>query len=701
MSLVLVGAAVLLVGAGVAVSWSDNRRRVAAALTSQLVATLLVLWTVVPVLFGRGELRTVLSWSFPIGDISLHVDALSAFFLAFSLPLTLIGSLYATGYMRQYLRPDPRLLPRAVPHASSEASASSISTAHARAPREPPAARHLGVHFSLISATMLSFIMIYSIENIMAFYIAWEIAALAAWMLVIWDYKNQKIRFAGFNYLVSTHLSFLFLVAATMIMVSKTGSADFAAFERFLRSGDPLRDVVWLLLVVAFALKSAFFPFHTWLPRAHAAAPAHVSALMSGVIHKAGLYGLLRVTLLLGEPDAWMGYFLLAFSLLSALVGVIYTATQRDLKRVLGYSSTENVGIVGVGIAIAYLGADWREPTLVCIGISAAILHILNHALFKCLLFYGAGAIYRATHTVDMERLGGAWRAMPWTALFFFVGAAAIAGLPPLNGFTSEALVYVGLLAPQIPAGIPRGVLAMSAALLALTGGVSLLAMARAFAIPFLGVPREPAIAPKREAAAPMLLAMGFHAGLVVVLGVLPALGLAIVREPTRPFLALLGPSGRAFDAALPAAITAPFAALAAGLLVVTGLLLLARRALRAPRALPHVTWGCGYTKPMPRMQYTGGSFSQALTALILPALVYLRRERLPGRALFPHDGHLHTSCVDSVERRMFEVLGAGDDLVKDMATNVPETPRLSFALGLGTVVVLVGLLLLARSGSP
>ena len=655
MPLVLTGAVVLLAGAALAVLLDDNRRRVAAAVVSQAIATVLVLSSVVPVLFGGAELHASLDWSQPIGVIDLRVDALSAFFLAFSLPLTLLGSSYGIGYMAPYMRSD----------------------------------RNVGVHFALLNTTCLSFVMIYTIENTMAFYIAWEIAALSAWLLVIWDYKSQKIRFAGFNYLVSTHISFLFLIAATMIMVSKTGSADFAAFEKFLRSNDPLRDVTFLLLFCAFALKSAFFPFHTWLPRAHAAAPAHVSALMSGVIHKAGLYGLLRFTLLLGVPDIWMAYFLLVLSLLSAVTGAVYSALQRDLKRLLGYASTENVGIAGIGIAIGYCGLVWRDPALVCLGFSAGLLHILNHAVFKCLLFYGAGAVQRATGTVDIERLGGLHRAMPYTALFFLVGTLAISGLPPLNGFLSELLVFT------------RAVLSVAATLMALVGGVSLLSMVRAFAIPFLGTPREPTRAVQGDASGPMLLVMGAHAALAVLLGVVPSVGLLLVREPVRELLSLLGTPGRAFDGELPLEILAPVAGLSLALVVVTVLLVVARRRyLPAPRALPHVTWGCGYTRPEPRMQYTAGSFSSGLAVLLASALVSLRREKLPD-AFFPRDGRLETSCVDGVERRMFEVLSSGDDVVKSMAAGVPETPRLSFALGLGTLIVTVGLLLLAREAGP
>ncbi|MFL5278207.1 MAG: proton-conducting transporter membrane subunit, partial [Myxococcales bacterium] len=400
MTYLLFGALVLLAGAVLALSLRDNEHRGWAAIGSQAVASGLVLAGVVPVLVTGADLRASVAWSFPIDVIAVHLDPLGAFFLAWSLPLTLLGTIYALGYLRPWFK-----------------------------------TRNAGVQFALLNVTSLSFIVIYTVESAFVFLLGWEIAAVAAWLLVVWDYRNQKIRFAGFNYLVSTHIGLFFLLAAFMVMHSQTGSMEFQAFGAFLRTPGALRNVTFLLLVTSFGLKSAFFPFHTWLPRAHSAAPAHVSALMSGVIHKAGLFGLLRVTLLLGTPEPWMGWYVLGFSALSALVGVLYTTAQRDMKRLLGYSSTENVGIAGMGFGVGYLGLAWQKPALVALGFTGGILHLLNHAFFKCLLFYAAGAVYRSTHTVDLERLGGLARRMPFTAAFFLVGGLAISALPPLNGF--------------------------------------------------------------------------------------------------------------------------------------------------------------------------------------------------------------------------------------------------------------------------
>jgi len=656
----LIAAAVLLLGAALALVLRDNRQRGWAAIASQAVASALALAEVLPVLLGGGDLRASAAWSYPVDLVAVHLDPLGAFFLAWSLPLTLLGTVYALGYLRPAF-----------------------------------ATRNAGVQFALLNLTSLSFIMIYTLESAFVFLLGWEIAAVAAWLLVVWDYRNQKIRFAGFNYLVSTHIGLFFLLAAFMVMHSQTGSMDFQAFGAFLRRPGPQRDVAFLLLVTSFGLKSAFFPFHTWLPRAHSAAPAHVSALMSGVIHKAGLFGLLRFTLLLGTPEAWMGWYVLGFSGLSALMGVLHTTTQRDLKRLLGYSSTENVGIAGLGLGVGTLGLAWHEPALVLLGFTGGLLHLLNHAFFKCLLFYAAGAVYRATHTVDLERLGGLARRMPWTAGLFLLGGLAISALPPLNGFVSEFLVYAALLDRAAPPGLERAVFVVAAALLAFVGGVSALAITRAFGLVFLGTPRDRRIHCEGEVGWAMRLPMVLLAAGVVALGLAPGLGLAVVEQPVRLFLA-------AFEGAAPSAGGVPAVQLLAPvarvglllLLVLAALALLRRWLLRGAPAPRHVTWGCGYVEATPRMQYTGTSFSAQFAAFFVTVLRQVRRERLPSGPFPERGGHLNTHCVDAVEQRMFEVMGQGDDMVMDVARRIPVEPRFSLAAGLVVVVVVLGLVL-------
>jgi hydrogenase-4 component B len=655
MILLLVSGASLVLGAVLALALRGNAARAAAAIASQAVASVAAFLAVAPLLgSGGGELVASWRWPYPIERIAVRVDALSAFFLAWSLPMTLLGTIYAVGYLRPYF----------------------------------DRGRNGGPHFALLNMTSLAFLVVYSVQNAMVFLLGWEIAAVAAWLLVIWDYRNQKIRFAGFNYLVSTHLGLFVLVAAFMLLHAQTDSMDFQTFRRVLEKPSRMRAAVFLLLGASFALKSAFFPLHTWLPRAHSAAPAHVSALMSGVIHKAGLFAFLRFTLFLGRPEEWMGWCVLGFGALSAFFGVLYTSSQRDLKRLLGYSSTENVGIAAMGFGVGYLGMAWHNPSLVVLGFAGGILHLFNHALFKCLLFYAAGAVYRATHTIDIERLGGLLRKMPRTAAMFLIGGLAISALPPLNGFVGEYLIYSGLLSGAGASPTENVVLVVVAALLAFVGAVSALSIVRAFGVTFLGVPRDASVHAAVDPPRSMLWPMYLHAAGVVVVGLFPSLGVSATRAATSLFR-LADPSVAQLDVA---AVLAPVAwaarVLAVSIVVVGGLGWLAGR-----RARRHVTWGCGYTAPNARMQYTASSFSSPFALLFVGFLPQLRRSRLPEQVFPQQAGHLSTHHVDAVERRMFEVLGQGEEMATKASDKISEEPRVAFAAGLVAIIVIFGLL--------
>ncbi|MBS2026631.1 MAG: proton-conducting membrane transporter [Deltaproteobacteria bacterium] len=656
MSFIAIAAACLAVGAALSLVLPNNRSRAAASIASQLIAMVLVERVALPALLHGLDLRAVMPWSYPSENIAAHLDSLGAFFLAWSLPMTALGTIYAVDYLRPY-----------------------------------EATRNAGVQYALLNVTALSFLMIYTLETATAFLLGWEIAAVAAWLLVIWDYRNQRIRFAGFNYLVSTHVGFFFLVAAFMVLHSRTGSMDFGAFGSALRTPGTLRNATFLLLVTSFGLKSAFFPFHTWLPRAHSAAPAHVSALMSGVIHKAGLFGLLRFTLLLGEPEPWMGWYLISFSALSAVMGVLYTTAQRDLKRMLGYSSTENVGIAGIGFGLGYLGLAWHQPALVVLGFTGGILHILNHAVFKCLLFYAAGAVYRATHTIDLERLGGLAKRMPWTAGLFLLGGLAISALPPFNGFVSEFLIYAGLLNGAVPPGLERALLISLAAGLAFVGGISALATVRAFGVTFLGTPKDASVHVSGDAPASMRLSMLVHGGGVLALGLAPAFAIRLVEQPVREFAALLrGPSVAATP---PVEVIQPVVWAGALLIGAVALLLAVRWMLtRSAPVRQHVTWGCGYAAPSPRMQYTGASFSSRFVAVFESVLIYLERKKLPEGPFPEANSHVNKHCVDAVERRMFEVLGEGESVANRLYERVSVAPTYSLGLGLAVLVVVISL---------
>lgn len=662
MTLLLATQWVLLLGAAACLLPLRNAHRAAIGIASQALATALVWLAIAPVLMGGAPLTADLPWAHPVGTLRIRLDGLGAFFLAWSVPMTLLGSVYAAGYLR--------------PHFATR--------------------RHVGVHYALLNMTSLSFVLVYSADHALVFLLGWEIAALAAWLLVIWDYSNQKVRFAGFNYLVSTHIGLIFLVAAFMILYTHSASWELGSFGQWLREHPGSeRNLVFLLLLTSFALKSAFFPFHSWLPRAHAAAPAHVSALMSGVIHKAGLYALVRFLLLMGRPDEWMGWFLLGFGALSAVIGALYTVGQRDLKRLLGYSSTENVGIAAMGLGVGCLGLAWQQPMLVALGFAGALMHVLNHAFFKCQLFYAAGAVYQAAHGVDMEKLGGLARLMPWTALSFLVGGIAISALPPFNGFTSEFLLYSGLFTDQPVPVRAKVALAAAGTALAFVGALSALSITRAFGVVFLGAPRDDSATHATEVGwfmrAPLLL----HGLGVALLGLMPMLGLALVQPTTA--LALAGlPAATGRELAEVGSTLGSIGALSGLLALAILALWWLRRAATRRASASHVTWGCGYTAVGPRMQYTGSSFSWDFASRFGSLMVLLYRHKAP-QAYFPTDAYVVTDCVDAVERRLYSVIGHGDASAGDLSRKLREDdPRLAFAAGLIALVVIAGLIVIS-----
>ena len=349
-----------------------------------------------------------------------------------------------------------------------------------------------------------------------------------------------------------------------------------------------------LLALVGFGFKAGFVPFHFWLPPAHAAAPSHVSALMSGVVIKTGIYGLLRVLLMLGGAPAWWGWIVLATGVASGILGVLWALAQHDMKRLLAYHSVENIGIILMGIGVGVLGVVHKEPAIAVLGFAGGLLHTVNHALFKSLLFLGAGAVYRATGTRNMEELGGVARRMPVTWLAFAIGAAAIVGLPPFNGFVSEWLIYQGLFAGgQSHTALRLSVLGIPA--LALIGAVALACFAKVAGVVFLGTPRSAHGATANDVGRGGSLPMLALAATCVALGVFPVLGVALVRVPARDLAQAVGVS-------IPVAVLSgawSISALSLATIVSCAVLLWMRSALMRGRLTRHeVTWACGTTRP-------------------------------------------------------------------------------------------------------
>jgi hydrogenase-4 component B len=479
----------------------------------------------------------------------------------------------------------------------------------------------------------------------MLFLIAWELMALAAFFAATASDEGKALRKAGWIYLIATHVGTLVLFAMFALWRRATGSfglglAPFLAPET--------AGAIFVAALVGFGFKAGFVPLHFWLPEAHANAPSHVSAVMSGVMLKMGVYGILRMTSLMPIPPAWWGGSLMAVGAVTGIAGIVFAIGQSDIKRVLAYSSVENLGIIAMGMGLALLGSSLGRWELVILGMGGALLHVWNHGLFKSLLFFGAGAVMRATGTRDMEKLGGLAKRMPKLAALFLVGAAAICALPPLNGFASEWLLYLGFFGAMSSAN--ASVAATAAVALAMIGALALACFVRLYGGIFLGTPRTEAGARSQDPPPSMILPIAALAAACAVLGLFPAGILpaveAAVRAWSAGYVSLNAETGLAQAAPL-GRIGAMGAALVAATLLICLIVRIARR--RAPKRL---TWDCGYARPTGRMQYTASSFGEGIVGLFAS---FLRpKGRKPAiRGAFPaasaFEGELPDAVLDGV----------------------------------------------------
>jgi hydrogenase-4 component B len=503
--------------------------------------------------------------------------------------------------------------------------------------------RPVAVTHGLFIVLLVGLVGVVAAQAIVPFMTAWEIMALSAYLLIMREHEQPEVRRAGLIYIVLTHLSTLALLGMfAALSVNATGHS-FTELGVGNQTAGTTRSVVLALALVGFGLKAGAVPLHFWLPAAHAAAPSHVSAVLSGVMLKVGIYGLFRVLGLVGAPPAWFGWALFGAGLVSGVLGVVWALAQHQLKRLLAYHSVENIGIILLGMGVGVLGVAYGKPAVGLLGFTGALLHTLNHALFKSLLFLGAGTVYRATGRRMIDQLGGLGRRMPWTALAFGVGSVAIVGLPPLNGFVSEWTVFQGLLA----AGSSRETLryaVVGAAGLGLIGALALACFTKLNGMLFLGHPRS-AIGGSRPAHDPgavMLAPILTLAGLCIGIGMLPAVVLRPVRQIVAG-LAMGGGGGVLADTAWQTDAMR-VTALGAGLLATIVLLLMARHWLAAggvARVAP--TWGCAAAVSTPRMQYTASSYAAPLLAAFGP---------LAGTQISRTADTFHLSAVDPVQDR-------------------------------------------------
>ncbi len=519
----------------------------------------------------------------------------------------------------------------------------------------PSSARAFNV---LVGAVELVFVA----GDAITFLFAWELMTLATAGLVTTEHEDRDTRRAAYLYLVMSHVATGCLIAGFLVLGSASGSVSFSTLLSGDVVGGPLRDGLFGLFFIGFAVKAGIIPLHVWLPEAHPAAPTSISALMSGVLIKTGIYGIVRVCAFgLGVPKLSWGVIVLVLGGISAVLGVLYALMQHDLKRLLAYHSIENIGIILLGLGAGMMALAYGRTGLAWVGVAASLYHVLNHAVFKGLLFLGAGAVVMTTGTRQIEQFGGLLRRMPWTGLFFLVGAMAISGLPPLNGFASEWLTFQAFLfgfgdlrEPFVHFLFPVG-----GALLALTTALAAACFVKAFGISFLALPRTAAAAAAREAPAVMLVPQALLAVLCVVLGFFPGvvlrvLGRVLMSLPPlqRPAGAVWGglgmaPGGGAFDHVVPVAFAAA---------LVCGMALAAALAARTGFAARHVpTWGCG-GELSAQTEYTATAFSKPLMMIFRAVYRPTRQVESLGEAAryFPREVHYHAEIEPTFERYVY-----------------------------------------------
>jgi hydrogenase-4 component B len=620
-------------------------------------------------IFQGTPVRCSVSSGIPLFAYSFDYDALAGFF---NLTLAILAgtvSLYSFGYLRHF-----------------------------------EGKRNIGFFGFLFHLLLLSLTIVFTAANAFLFLIGWEVMALVAYGLVTYYHEDQESRRSGLLYIVMAHIDAGCLLVGFALLMQVSGSAEFASFRAAaaqLSVGQ--QAAAFVLFFLGFGIKAGVIPFHIWLPAAHPVAPSNISALLSGIVLKAGIYGMARIFLEdLGVLPSWAGLLVLILGVASAVLGVLYALMEHDLKRLLAYHSIENIGIILIGLGAALVFRVAGHPQLAAVALIAALFHTLNHAIFKCLLFLGAGSVLHSTGTRNMEELGGLIRPMPVTALCFLIGAVAISGLPPLNGFVSEWLTYQSLLAGfRATGGLTRILFPLAGSMLALTGALAAACFVKAFGITFLALPRGGKSSPVHEAPRSMLLGMACLTCACLALGLGVTWFLRVFDALTEQVLGwrvganLITGSGLVLSAGAPHGGTVSTAVIAIALLVllIPAALLVSIGTRRfAPRRGP--AWDCGLPGLTEENEYTATAFSKPLR-MIFSVLYQPRREIqavFDVSPYFPKAIRFESEIEPTFEKRLY---GPLKDLLLRFATRMRAIQAGSIHAYLAYIFVTLVLLLL------
>lgn len=563
----------------------------------------------------------IFAGSLSLGRLPIRLDVLSAWFILIINFIFITGGFYGLFYMKTYQNQR----------------------------------KNLGLHSIAFVMLHASLIALCVIQNGMVFLIAWEIMAISAFIAVIFEHSKIMTIKAGINYLIQSHVSIVFLMLGFMWAAYKTGSYDFQVIGNYIAGLSGASPVILFLTFFAgFALKAGFVPFHTWLPYAHPAAPAHISGIMSGVLIKIGIYGILRMLLVIKPDFTIVGYTILIFAIISGLYGVMLAIVQHDLKKLLAYHSIENIGIIGIGIGIGCIGLGENNLVVASLGFAGALLHTWNHALFKSLLFFTAGNIYQATHSLNIEQLGGLIKKMPQTAYLFLIASIAICGIPPFNGFISEFILYSGMYYWIQGATMITMIASIFTILgLVLIGGLALLCFTKAFSVVFLGNERHSFDHEIKEVPQIQLIPLYMIAFFILIIGVFPQYFIGLIMQP----VALITGTeavGRIFENNLTDSLQHITLAVWGFILLILTVFLV-RKFVQPKRMVTYEsTWACAYEGPAAQMQYTAGSFVRSYSKLLKPVIMSVKREK-EIHGIFPSDGFYVSHSYDKLEKWLID----------------------------------------------
>ncbi len=637
------------------VPFIPNKYKGYAALIASLWIAVVSSAISVAALAGQDVSYTLVT-SYIWGNVPFAVDSLSAWFILVVNLIVVPGVWYSLGYLK-----------------NDEQSA------------------NLSLHYVMLVWVHLAMVLVCTVQSGLAFLFVWEIMSLSSFLLVIFDNRQRSVLKAGLNYLVQMHVSVICLMIAFFIVYQSEGGFEFSKIGDYFTEHDNIP--LFLLFFVGFGFKAGIVPFHTWLPHAHPAAPSHVSGIMSGIIVKMGIYGIIRMVTFLQSDLLLIGNLVMAAGMVTGIYGIIHASVQKDVKRLLAYCTVENIGLIVMGIGLGMIGQYVDNAFLVLTGYGSALFHMLNHALTKALLFFGAGAVYRMTHTRDMDKMGGLAKLMPKSAVLFLIGSLAIAGLPPLNGFLSEFILFFGFIkGVMLPDTVESIVIILGVTSIAIIGGLSVLTFTKTYGIIFSGTPRTPLSADIHEPSVSMRRPQYVLVAAMLFIVLLPIVIFGVISGIISDTFGLWEQSPEIIGFA--------------GLMQKVGLVLVMFTAFvliiltlrnMIGRRLPERTgdvWGCGSLQASSRTQYTAGSFTKPMSKLfgvLLP--VRKNYKRVHREDIFPKRARYVYTYDDWVEARLIRPTGRLIKRLSSVSLRIQDG-RLQWYILYGLLFILAVILL-------